>query len=270
MYKIEVLLILLIGVILWAFWGNSALMVHPMTCISERLPKSFDGFRIVQVSDFHNTKSGRINKKLVEMLKDCSPDVIVITGDFVETPEMDAARSLMKVMVQLAPTYYVTGNHEARTREYPAVRSALEAGGVVVLENQKVMLERGEERIFLAGMMDPNFSRGRTEEVVRNALEKLSGEEYTILLSHRPELFELYTEYNMDLVFSGHAHGGQIRLPLIGGVFAPNQGLFPRYDAGQYTKNRTTMVVSRGIGNRVLVPRIHNRPEIVLVELKSK
>ena len=176
----------------------------------------------------------------------------------------------------IAPVYYVTGNHEARIEEYEELITGLEKAGVHVLDNESVEIENSGDRIALAGMKDPSFVTdylfGDSQTVAKNALAEFISDEdiYTVLLSHRPELFESYVECRADLVFSGHAHGGQFRFPFVGGVVAPNQGLFPKYDAGVYSKEGTYMIVSRGIGNSILPFRINNRPEIVLVELQSE
>ena len=149
----------------------------------------------------------------------------------------------------------------------------LAEAGVIVLENQKVEITREGESITLMGIDDPSFQEsylfGDAESVARQAIDDLQNESdgYTILLSHRPELFSLYVETEMDLVFSGHAHGGQFRLPLIGGLVAPNQGFFPKYDAGLFSEDNTTMIVSRGVGNSIIPLRFNNRPEIISVEL---
>lgn len=168
----------------------------------------------------------------------------------------------------------MTGNHEARLLQYDRLRNGLEAAGVSMLEDRAVELERDGEKITLVGLSDPDFTVrsdifGEVPAMVSTKLESLADTEssYTILLSHRPELFESYASSGIDLVLSGHAHGGQFRLPFIGGLVAPNQGLFPKYDAGLYTESSTQMVVSRGIGNSIIPVRFNNRPEIVIVEL---
>ena len=149
----------------------------------------------------------------------------------------------------------------------------LAEAGVIVLENQKVEITRDGEAITLMGIDDPSFQEsylfGDAEGVTKQAIESLQRESdgYTILLSHRPELFDLYVDTEMDLVFSGHAHGGQFRLPFIGGLVAPNQGFFPKYDAGLFSEENTTMIVSRGVGNSIVPLRFNNRPEIIVVML---
>lgn len=176
---------------------------------------------------------------------------------------------------KIAPCYYVTGNHEARASEYDALKTGLIKLGVTVLENEKTELERDGEKITLIGVKDPSFSSDylfHDEEAIMEAQLKAlvdKDDGFTLLLSHRPELFEIYVTCNADLVLSGHAHGGQFRLPFIGGLAAPNQGLFPKYDAGLFSEGKTKMLVSRGIGNSIFPFRFNNRPEIILIELQT-
>jgi len=273
------LIVLLIIIITWTMWGNTALMTSEVTISSNRIPSAFSGFRIAQVSDLHNSEFGKNNARLLQMLSENTPDIIVITGDLVDAQhtDIDIALGFVKQAVQIAPVYYVTGNHEASLSNYSEFQMNLVALGVGVLENQAVQLEQGGERITLIGLSDPNFTIrgdmfGEVPAMVATKLENLLDTEsgYNILLSHRPELFETYVNCGVDLVFSGHAHGGQFRLPFVGGLIAPNQGLFPQYDAGLYADGNTNMVVSRGIGNSIIPFRFNNRPEIVLVELSSQ
>ena len=178
--------------------------------------------------------------------------------------------------MEIAPCYYVTGNHEARVSEYAELKEGLIEQGIVVLDDERIKLELSSETIALLGVNDPSFQTdylfGDSETVMQSKLQEISDaeNEFTILLSHRPELFEVYADNNMDLVLSGHAHGGQFRLPFVGGLVAPNQGLFPKYDAGLYTDENTNMIVSRGIGNSILPFRVNNRPEVILIELQTE
>ena len=271
---IAVVFLLLIG---WILWGNTALMINEFTIKNNKIPSAFSGFRIAQISDLHNAEFGKENENLLSMLKECEPDMILITGDLIDSRKTDIETgiSFAKKAILIASTYYVTGNHEARISEYEQLIEGIESAGVQILENESVVLEQSGECITIAGVADPSFTTdylfGDSETVTSDILSELlvSEESYTVLLAHRPELFEVYVDSKVDLVFSGHAHGGQFRLPFIGGVVAPNQGLFPEYDAGLYTKDDTSMVVSRGIGNSILPFRINNRPEIVLVKLES-
>ncbi len=272
-----ILAVALLGLVVWTVWGNTALEVNTYTIISNRLPNGFSGFRIAQVSDLHNAQMGDGNEKLLAMLREVEPDIIVITGDLVDSyhTDMGIALDFGSEAMKIAPCYYVTRNHEARISEYDDLKAGLESAGVVVLENARIELERNGETVTLIGLNDPSFQTdyfmGDSASVISGALKGLTGDDaYTILLSHRPELFDTYKASGIDLVFSGHAHGGQFRLPFIGGLVAPNQGLFPKYDSGLYTGGSTNMLVSRGIGNSIIPIRFNNRPEIIVVELRAK
>ena len=269
--------IILITLIIWVAWGNKALELNMYNISSNELPKEFDGFRIAQVSDLHNAEMGKDNQKLISMLKDAEPDIIVITGDMIDSrnTNVDIALAFAEKAMQVAPCYYVTGNHESRVNEYDALKEGLNRLGVTVLEDAKTELVVSGEKITIIGVDDPNFKMDyllNDESAIKSKLNELMSEDdgYTILLSHRPELFEAYVDSDVDVVFSGHAHGGQFRIPFIGGVVAPNQGLFPQYDSGIYTKENTNMIVSSGVGNSIVPFRINNRPEVIVVELSSQ
>lgn len=270
-----VILLLLVVLIVWILWGNRALMISPFTIQSSKLPEAFSGFRIAQISDLHNARFGPNNETLLSMLSDTRPDIIVITGDLVDSrrTDIDTGIAFGAEAAKIAPTYYVSGNHEARLSDYPRLKSGLKNAGVTVLENEKTEIERQGQTITLLGIDDPSFYTdyllGDSSSVAEAILETLmpGHSTYTILLSHRPELFESYEKLGIDLVFSGHAHGGQFRIPFIGGMVAPNQGLFPKYDGGLYEQDGTCMIVSRGIGNSIIPFRINNRPEIVVAQL---
>ena len=273
---IAILCVLLPGLIIWTIWGNTALEVNEYEITSSRIPEAFSGFRIAQVSDLHNAEFGEGNKDLIAMLSQTDPDIIVITGDLIDSRQTDSeiALEFARQVIKISPVYYVTGNHEARVPEYENLKMGLEEAGVIVLENQKVILEQEGESINLIGIDDPSFKEdylfGDAASVTRAALSELQNESdgYTILLAHRPELFDIYVDSGVDLVFSGHAHGGQFRLPIIGGLVAPDQGFFPKYDAGLFSQENTTMIVSRGVGNSIIPVRFNNRPEIIIAELK--
>lgn len=271
----------LVLMIVWLAWGNKALQKTEIIIASDRLPASFDGYRIVQISDLHNAEFGEDNEKLLQMIKEERPDLVVITGDLVDSShtDLDVAVDFAEKVVTIAPAYYVTGNHEAWLgQSYKVLEQKLEQAGVEVMRDEALYLEQAGERILLMGMEDPEFYEGESALYDGGAARLLqrihelrySKEEYTILLSHRPELFDTYVASGVDLVFSGHAHGGQFRLPLIGGLVAPDQGFFPEYDAGSYEQDGTCMVVSRGLGNSMIPLRIGNRPEVVVVELRCE
>ena len=267
----------LVALVIWIAWGNTALELNTYTVSSAKLPQSFDGYRIAHVSDLHNAEMGKDNEKLLTILRDADPDMIAITGDLIDSrsTNVEIALNFIREAVKIAPCYYVTGNHEARVNEYGELKAGMEAAGVTVLEDVKTKISIEGETITLIGVNDPSYQTdylfGDSETVMNTKLEVLHTEQdrFTILLSHRPELFETYVDHDLDLVLSGHAHGGQFRLPFVGGLVAPNQGFFPEYDAGLYSMNHTNMIVSRGIGNSILPFRFNNRPEVIIIELKK-
>lgn len=261
--------VLLAVLIPWIVWENTTLELNYITVTSDRLPEFFSGYKIAHVSDLHNTQMGEDNEKLIDILKEASPDIIAITGDLVDSysPNIDVALDFVKKATEIAPCYYVTGNHEHRDSvDLEKLERGLEEPGVTVLRDQAVTITVEDESISLIGIDDPTS----TDLPVTDRIKGLKDENaaFTLLLSHRPELFNTYCQNDVDLVLSGHAHGGQFRLPFIGGIAAPDQGLFPRYDSGLYTSENTNMVVSRGIGNSIFPFRLNNRPEVVLIELK--
>ena len=258
----------------YLFWGNNSLSVGKYSVSPRNLPENFDGYRIVQVSDLHNKS---FHGRLIKKIKSFDPDIIVITGDIIDSYNtkpgiaLDFAENALKI----APVYYAPGNHESRLEIYPEFRKSLENIGITVLDCKGVSLEKGGEEIFLAGMDDLTFFGSPTLDesliIFRQKLRELAaekGERTGILLSHRPEIFDTYVESGFDLVFTGHAHGGQIRLPFVGGILTPNQGFFPEYDAGIFRKGNTEMIISRGLGNSLFPFRIGNRPEIIVCELE--
>lgn len=280
--RITLIIFLVIFVIMavWTLWGNTALMTNniKITLSGSRLPASFSGFRIAHVSDLHNAEFGEGNTKLLQMIAESTPDIIVITGDMVDSnrTNIDIALAFAIESAKIAPTYYVSGNHEAliSQAEYETLKTGLETAGIVILEDEAVRLERNGEEIVLIGLSDPDFTVkgdlfGEVPAMVTTKLNNLISEEniYTILLCHRPELFDTYVSSHIDLVLSGHTHGGQFRFPLIGGLIAPDQGFFPKYDAGLFTEGNTNMIISRGLGNSIIPLRFNNRPELILVEL---
>ena len=272
---LPIIVAIILVLVVWIRWGNTALEINEYKIVSNSVPQNFDGFRIAQVSDLHNAEFGEGNSKLLELLSQTEPDIILLTGDLIDSRQTDIeiALTFVREAMKISPVYYISGNHEARVSEYEGLKMGLAEAGVIVLENQKVEITREGESITLMGIDDPSFQEnylfGDSEGVAKQAIETLLrvSDGYTVLLSHRPELFELYVETGMDLVFSGHAHGGQFRLPFIGGLVAPNQGFFPKYDAGLFSEENTTMIVSRGVGNSIVPLRFNNRPEIIVVML---
>lgn len=263
---------LVLALLIWLLWANSSPAATQVTVASGALPEAFEGFKIAHVSDLHSAVFGRKNEKLLSLIRAAKPDIIAITGDLIDSrhTDIDSALAFVEAAAEIAPVYYVTGNHESRL-DFDEIEPRLIAAGARVLRNEAEDIGRGGERIRLAGIDDPSFIRtgGTAEERAAAELEQLGdgGGTFTVLLAHRPELVEVYAEYGAGLVLSGHAHGGQVRLPLLGGLYAPGQGLLPEYDSGLYSLGETQMVVSRGLGNSVAPLRVNNRPELVIVTL---
>lgn len=266
---------LLACLIPYLLWANAALTVSHVEL--DLLPGE-GSFTIAQVSDLHNAEFGGGNRELLAILEEAEPDLIAITGDLIDSRRTDPAPALafLEGAVELAPVCYVTGNHEFRAYDaYQDLKSQMEELGVIVLENEAVVLEAVPLRVI--GLDDPSFGvrsdpSATPEQILQGALTALApqaGEEdlRTVLLAHRPEYVELYAQHGADLVLSGHAHGGQVRLPGVGGLYAPGQGFLPAYTSGLYQIGETSLVVSRGLGNSLFPLRVNNRPEVVLVEL---
>lgn len=271
-------------------WSNVTFMTTRYTIESGKIPKEFDGFKIVQVSDLHNANYGKDNSKLIKTIKKQKPDMIAVTGDFIDgsKPNVKAAEEMAKNLVEIAPCYYVSGNHEASLEKskFDEFIEVIKGYGVNVLENDVSSINKNEVNIQIVGLQDliflerdagaDNSEDIKLEDFVDSdysALEnneKINKDLYTIVLEHRPTFIDYFSEKDTDLVLTGHAHGGWLRIPFVGGLVAPDQGLFPKYDAGKYTKDDTVMIVSRGLGNSIIPFRVNNRPELVVVELKSK
>ena len=192
--------------ICWIAWGNTALVISELTIKNDRIPSAFSGFRIAQISDLHNAEFGEDNEKLLFMLEECKPDIILITGDLVDSrrTDIEIGITFAKKATMIAPTYYVTGNHEARIDEYEELINGLQQAGVHVLQNECVLLEQSGEMIAIAGIEDPSFATdylfGDSETVTNDVLSELIDEDiYTVLLAHRPELFNTYVECSMPI-----------------------------------------------------------------------
>jgi len=256
--------------VIFLYWQNNDILTTKFTYANKKIPTSFDGFVIVQISDLHNMRFGKNQNILLKKIAVVSPDVIVVTGDVIDNIRTDfpVAMEFLRGAIKIAPVYYVQGNHEARIRNYDELLASMTALGVQMLENKQIKLEREGSFIELDGIIDPFFSPASDS---LNKLDFSDPSLFRILLSHRPELIKLYASKQVDLVLTGHAHGGQIRIPyLMPGLIAPDQGLFPKYTSGRYEESATTEIVSRGLGNSTFPFRVFNRPEIIVVTLKSK
>jgi len=246
---------------------------------SNNLPESFNELKIIHLSDLHNTEFGKDNEKLLRIIKEQEPNAVFVTGDTIDGfyTNIQIPVNLFKEILKISDVYFIVGNHESRvnTNVHTEFIDALSEIGVIVLKDSSTYIEKDGERIQVIGLKDAsdykadynNDYKVKITETIKNLDDENA---FSILLSHHPELFPEYKNTDIDLVFSGHAHGGQFRLPFIGGIIAPEQGLFPEFDAGVFTENNTTMVISRGLGNSIVPVRINNSPEVVVVTLKNK
>lgn len=276
--KLAIALSILIVIILFCNFQNKHLETTHYTYAAEKLGEDLDGYRIVQISDLHNAKFGKNNQKLVDRIRECEPDMIVLTGDLVDSNHTNVDRAVQFVdeIVKICPVYYVTGNHEywLEASEYDELMSGLTRAGAVILDDQVVEISRGDAKFRLVGLDDKSLADGTLWTLLNNAQnvahEDSEKKEFTVVLAHEPQYLARYAGIGVDLVLSGHAHGGQFRLPFVGGIVAPDQGFLPEYTAGEYYMNGTEMIVSRGLGNSVVPVRLFNYPEIVCVELVGK
>lgn len=304
---------ILAGLFCLNYWMNHQIFVRHMKIESASLPEEFQDFQIVQLTDIHSIRSQEQMEKILKKVRKEQPEVIVVTGDLVDsdyytnsanviaaeaenevTAEFEIAEAipdiatlqLMEELLTIAPVYMVYGNHEMILLDDPEnnpLKVAMEEAGVVLLNHEKVRLEKNGEFIWLTGVQDPivlykdplfadsgNNNRERLAAELDYVLEDVKEEDYVVLLSHRPEYFEMYTEYPVDLALTGHAHGGQIRIPFIGGLYAPSQGWFPKYTSGLYEDGDFKMITSRGIGDSKKLMRVFNPPEIISVQLVTQ
>ncbi|PIC96831.1 phosphoesterase [Sporosarcina sp. P26b] len=269
-------LILLLTIMSFIWFQNNSITISQTVIRSENLPANFDQFKIVHLSDLHNKSFGHNQQRLARKINKLQPDIVVFTGDLIDSKRAGdrASLQLMKELTSSVPVYYVSGNHEWWSGKFDALEQSLKAAGVHVLRNEHAIVEKKNEKIYVAGIDDPaHNSEGFAEREIAkkdliHSLEGMEEDPFTILLTHRPELLSLYATFDLDLVFAGHAHGGQVRLPFIGGVVAPNQGFLPEYTAGRHELDQTQMIVSRGLGNSIIPLRMFNRPEIVAVTLE--
>lgn len=238
---------------------------------SQKLPESFDGFKIVQLSDLHGAEFGEDGMELVDKVGSLEPDIIALTGDFVtDEGDLAAVKKLVGRLTELCPVYFVSGNHEFGSGLAIKVRNILERAGVKYLSNEYLTISRGEDEILLGGVEDPlAYADMLSPDELAQKMNDAAPDAFKILLGHRNYWMTEYPELPVDLIFCGHAHGGLIRIPGVGGLIGTDRRLFPDFDAGEYNNGRYTLIVSRGLGNSVPIPRIFNRPEIVCVELSS-
>ena len=257
---------------------------------NEKIPKEFDNFKIVQISDLHNKSFGKGNKRLLEKIDSQNPDIVVITGDLVEgdNKDFDVALNLIDELLKKYKVYHIIGNHEQKSlikkhkELYKTYFDKLYKKNIVNLDNEKIRIKKDGKYINIYGLIIPleyypyffknyeNKNMKLEQDFINNKLGEINRDEYNILLAHTPFFFEDYEKYGVDLVLAGHVHGGIIRLPKVGGLLSPNREFFPKYDFGKYIKNNTTMLLSKGLGGSKVLIRFACKPEIVSITLKSK
>ncbi len=239
---------------------------------SARLPEAFDGFRVVQLSDLHRVRFGNDNCRLIEKVQQAKPDLIALTGDFVEgDTDLAEIESLCLQLVQIAPTYFVSGNHDAASGRLREIGTMMARCGVIYLKNECRTISRDGGEIVICGVEDPNaWAEMPTPDELVSTLRAEYPDAFVLLLGHRNYWPDRYPELDVDVILSGHGHGGIIRLPFVGGLLGTNANLFPKYDAGVYEAQQYSMVVSRGLGNVPGLPRVFNPPHIPVIVLKSQ
>ncbi len=273
-----ILLCCILGVFL--YFQNNWISVKRVKFKSSKLPEAFHGFRMICLSDLHNKCFFPHQKPIFDVLQLERPDAILFCGDLIDgrtsSNNMQNAITLMQGCLKYAPVYYVSGNNEAKNPHFDTLILRLQNLGVYILRNNKFTLSRHGSKLTLLGLDDMDFYSGRKKAerifVLRQALNALSASTsgFKILLSHRPELIDLYNQSNIQVVLSGHAHGGQFRLPGVGGLFAPGQGLFPKYTAGLHHFSHFSLAITRGLGNSSFPFRLFNRPEILVLTLHTE
>ena len=268
------LLVLAAGGWFWFQWQCWGLQTTHALAELPGLPRSFDGFKLVHLSDLHGHEYGEGSRELLERVQAEDPDLIVITGDLIDQKsQLDMVPALARGLAAIAPAYYVTGNHEwalgsGAVRE---LKGLLDQCGVTVLSNRYEILERDGEAVVLAGVDDPNgYADQTTPEELRARIREDAPGLFTLLLAHRNDRFGQYANAGYDFVLSGHGHGGIVRLPFFGGLIGADRRLFPPWTSGVYTAGDSTLFVSRGLGNNT-VPfkgfRLFNRPELAVVTM---
>ena len=270
--RLAVLAVFLLVLVFFFRWENTALQIARFDPVFTDLPAGFDGCRIVVLSDLHGAEFGEDNQTLFQAVADQSPEYIFYLGDLEDKyrgPEPGYAEAVAAGLTAIAPTYYVTGNHEWAIGNVPELKERLAAQGVTVLSNNFTTLERNGDTVVLAGIDDPNgYADQKPPETVAAEVYAAYGDPFWLLLAHRNDRFEeQYSLLGADLVLSGHGHGGIIRLPFTDGLLSTNRTLFPSYTAGLYDKNGSALFVTRGLGNSGPSFRLWNRPEVAVVTL---
>lgn len=266
---IVIILVPVLAAAFLLFDSAHTLSVTEYDIYDARLPQSFDGFKIVQLSDLHGAEFGKENSRLIEAVRREKPDIIAVTGDIISSSDdLPAAEALVTALAEICDVYFVSGNHDFGSGEMSRLSDVLEKAGIKYLSNEYVLPEKERESIVLAGVEDPNsWEDMMSPEGLAESMAAEHPDKFRILLAHRNDWCEKYPALPVDLILCGHGHGGIVRLPGIGGIFGTGRTLFPEYDAGLFHSGSYDMIVSRGLGNSVPIPRILNRPEIITVNL---
>jgi uncharacterized protein len=281
---LKIIIIVLI-IIIYSYFENRNLEVTHYDIKSKRIPEEFDGVKLVVLADLHNNSYGNNNEILLSKIKDEKPDYIIMAGDMVVNNKPNQTKTPLSLISELSknyPIYYGIGNHEQSlmpggrkaSPHYETYQNELKKLGVNLLINQQETIVKGNESIRITGLMigAEYFKKLKQPKLETKYLQKLVGipanQCYNILIAHNPVYFKQYTEWGSDLTFSGHIHGGIVRLPGLGGVISPQYKFFPKYDAGRFDKEGKTLLVSRGLGMHTIKLRMFNRPELMVVTLK--
>ena len=264
-------LIALLLLVLWILLEQKWIQITPYTVRSADLPEAFSGLRVTELADLHGVTFGENQEKLLEKVRETEPDLIAIDGDLfdirTDVTELDV---LLTGLCEIAPTYYVTGNHEWTTENLYETLDHFRELGVTVLDNTYAVLGSTGQNLVVAGVHDPNgpYDMKTPEELVAEIRAELGEDVYILMLAHRNGQLAMWSELGVQTVLVGHGHGGMIRLPFAGGLLDVEHNLFPTYDAGVFLEGETSMVVSRGLGNSIWIPRIFNRPELPVITLE--
>lgn len=264
----KIILILIVIITIFIIYGlkNTKLKLTSYEYTSAKVPKDFDGYKILQISDLHHKNFGTNQKKLIRLIQKQEPDLILLTGDIIdeEHTDMSSVRDLLEGICDLAPVYYITGNHELLSEaknQYAELLALFVQYGVTDLDDSSVEIKKGNSSIFLYGQKFRSY-------YVKDYLKLADTSKFNILMYHCSDYFDITSQYGYDLIFSGHTHGGIVRLPFLGGVFGNDKELFPKYAGGIHQQEGSTLISSCGLGD-AKIRRFNNPPEVVLVTLHS-
>ncbi len=252
------------------FWSNFVIDTESVQIELKKLPSAFENLRIVELADLHGREFDTDNAYLLQAVRAAKPDLICINGDLLdENTDQSMLKPLLRGLCEIAPTFYVTGNHEWQLDNLQTVLRKMEEYGVTVLQNEYTVLVRGEARLVIAGVNDPcgPWDQKTPQELVAQIRKEEGDDACILMLAHRNDTIDMWAELGVDLVLTGHCHGGVVRLPFVGGVFGTKRRLFPEYDAGLFAKENTRLFVSRGLGYTNVRLRLFNRPHLPVLTL---